>query len=222
MDSFELNKIAMAVLGTVFAVFGVDIISEAIFHEGEPGEPAYVLAEVSEGATGRSSESAGPAYEPIAPLLASANIEDGEKIFKKCAACHNAEKGGANKVGPNLWNVIGRNIASIPDFSYSSGMEEFGQGKQWTYEELNGFLFKPKAFVSGTAMGFVGLKDAQDRADVIAFLREHSDNPPPLPESPANVAAGSGEAVVPAEGGDAAPAEGGEATPADNETKMSE
>jgi cytochrome c len=220
MDSFELNKIAMAVLGTVFAVFGVSIISEAIFHEEEPAEPAFVLAEVSGDDAARDSASAGPAYEPIAPLLASASVEDGEDVFKKCASCHTVEKGGANKVGPNLWNVVGRDIASEPEFSYSSDMEEFGVGKQWTYEDLNGFLFKPKAFVSGTAMGFVGLKDAQDRADVIAYLREHSDNPPPLPEPDAAVAAeatDTGGAEAPAE---SAPAEAG--APGDSEVKPSE
>jgi cytochrome c len=215
MDSFQLNKIAMAVLGTVFAVFGVSIISEAIFHEGEPAEHAYILAEVSGEDSARDSASAGPAYEPVTPLLASANLEDGEDIFKKCASCHTVEKGGPNKVGPNLWNVVGRDIASQPEFSYSAGMEEFGAGKQWTYEDLNGFLFKPKAFVSGTAMGFVGLKDAQDRADIIAYLHEHSDNPLPLPNPDAAVAAEGTQT-----GGDAAPAQAGGA--GDAEVKPSE
>lgn len=191
MDPFEFNKVAMALLATIFVIFGVNIVSEAIFHAEAPEEPAYILAEVGDPAGGAVEET-GPAYEPVEPLLASADIEAGEDEFKKCAACHTTEQGGPNKVGPNLWDIVNRDIAANEEFSYSSGMEAFGEGKQWTYEELNAFLYKPKSYVKGTAMGFVGLKDVEDRANVIAYLRTLSGDPQPLPDPAAAEIAGDG------------------------------
>ena len=117
--------------------------------------------------------------EPIAALLASASMENGEKLFKKCATCHNYEKGGANKVGPQLWNLINRPKANVDGFAYSKALAEFGG--EWTYEELAEFLYKPKKYIKGTKMNFAGIKKVKDRADIVYFLRAQSDNPIPLP-----------------------------------------
>lgn len=183
MDSFEWNKYAMAFLGTVFAVFGLGIVSEAIFHEEVPEQQAFVISENAGAEREGAGEAAGPAYEPVAPLLASADVGAGETVFKKCAACHTIENGGPNRVGPNLWGVVNRNIASHEGFSYSSAMKAYGEGKTWTYDELNGFIWKPKTHIKGTAMGFAGLSKVEDRANLIAYMRTQSDNPAPLPDA---------------------------------------
>jgi cytochrome c len=182
MDSFEFNKIAMAVLAVIFGVFSVSLISEAVFHSEVPQEQAFVISEGDTAEDAADGEPEGPAFEPVAPIMASADASAGEAVFKKCVSCHTVENGGQNKVGPNLWNIINRPIASHEGFSYSAALQEYGEGKEWTYEELNGFLWKPKTYVRGTAMGFVGLRDVEDRADVIAYLRTFADTPAPLPE----------------------------------------
>ena len=112
-------------------------------------------------------------------LLASASLDNGEKLFKKCATCHNYEKGSENKVGPHLWNIINRPKANVEGFAYSKALAEYGG--EWGYEELAEFLYKPKKYIKGTKMNFAGLKKVKDRADLVYFLREHSDNPAPLP-----------------------------------------
>ena len=117
----------------------------------------------------------------IGPLLAGANVEAGKAIFiKQCFTCHTIDKGGANKVGPNQWDIVGRKKAAEPGFSYSSGMQ--AMGGSWSVEDINHMIFKPQAFVRGTKMAFAGLPKAQERADVIAYLRTMNDNPPPLPK----------------------------------------
>ena len=189
IDSFEFNKIAMAVLGVIFAIFCVSLLSEVIFHAETPEEPAYVLAEVDTSGEGEAEEDSGPAFEPIVPIMASADPGAGENVFKKCASCHTVEEGGANKVGPNLYNIVGDAIAARDGFSYSAALVAYGEGKNWDYENLNGFLWKPKTYVDGTAMGFVGLSDVEDRADVVAYLRTLSADPVPLPEPEAEPAA---------------------------------
>ncbi len=180
MDSFEFNKIAMAVLGTVFLVMGLNFASDGIFHSENPEQKGYAI-EVAEASTGGSEEPAGPAFDPVTPLLASADATAGEGVFKKCAACHDASSGGANKVGPALYEIVNRDIASVDGFGYSGALKAYGEGKQWTYEELNGFLWKPKKFVKGTSMGFGGIKKVQDRADLIAYLRGQAASPAELP-----------------------------------------
>jgi len=183
MDSFEFNKIALVFLGTVFVLFSLSLLSESLFHAEVPETPGYEIA-ASEGAPTTGTETAaGPAYDPIEALLASADPAAGETVFKKCASCHTADKGGANKVGPNLWNTVGGPILSHPDFNYSAAMKEYGDDKTWTYEELNGFLFKPKSHIKGTAMGFAGLSKTADRANLIAWLRTQADAPIALPGS---------------------------------------
>ena len=129
--------------------------------------------------TTTSSSTASEAIEPIVSLLATASLERGEKIYKKCGSCHNYKKGSKSKVGPNLWNIINRLKASSESFAYSNALMEFGG--TWTYKELNNFLYKPNKYIQGTKMNFVGLKKAEDRADLILWLRQQSDNPVPLP-----------------------------------------
>ena len=181
MDSFEFNKIAMAVLGTAFIVMGLNFAAEGLFHSDNPEQKGYAI-EIAETSTGgEEAAPAGPAYEPISAMLASADVGAGEKVFKKCAACHDAGADGKNKVGPALYEIVNRQMASSDGFSYSSGLKEFGADKQWTYEDLNGFLFKPKAYVKGTSMGFGGLKKVDDRANLIAYLRSQAATPAALP-----------------------------------------
>lgn len=186
MSSFDFNKIAMAFLGTVFILFSLSLLSDAIYHAEAPEEPGYEI-QVADNAEGEvtGQEEAGPAFDPVEPLLASADLGAGENLFKRCASCHTWEQGGANKVGPNLWDVVGSPIGShVADYNYSSALKDYGaDGKVWTYEELNGFLWKPKTHIKGTAMGFAGLKDVEDRANLIAWMRTHADDPEPLPGS---------------------------------------
>ncbi len=183
MNSTESVKLAGAFLGTVFVIMTVGIVSDAIFSSHAPEKPGYII-QAAESSGGEQAAAAAPAQvEPVTPLLASADVGKGEKVAKKCQACHNLEKGAGAKVGPDLWNVIGREPGSAEGFNYSSAMKDFGQkNKEWTYEELNHFLHKPKEYVPGTAMGFAGLPKVQDRADLIAYLRTLSDNPVPLPQ----------------------------------------
>ncbi|MER8385967.1 cytochrome c family protein [Mesorhizobium sp. M0166] len=210
MDSNEVNKLLAGFLGTVFIVFSVGIVSDALFASPAPEKPGFAI-EATEPAEGGPAAPAAEA-KPIAELLATANAEAGAAIFKKCQACHSGEKGGPNKVGPDLWDIVDRPVAEHEGFAYSAGMKEFSKGgsEKWTYDNLNHFITSPKKFVKGTAMGFAGLPKDEDRANVIAYLRTLSDNPKPLPapgasaeNAPAKPAEGAAPAK-PAEG--AAPA----------------
>ena len=182
----SLNTYAGTFLGTVFVMMTVGILGEAIFHSETPEQAGFAIAVTEGDGGGEAAAPAAPTIEPVSPLLASADVGAGEKVFKKCAACHTGEEGGANKVGPNLWNIINRPVASHEGFKYSSAMTEFAaSGAVWDYEDLNHFLKKPKDFISGTAMGFAGLSKVQDRADLIAYLRTLSASPAPLPAAEA-------------------------------------
>lgn len=181
-DSLFFNKIAAAVLTAGLLAMVVGLISSTLYHTEAPEEDAYVIADVSEegGAqqAAASSEPQGPG--DIKPMLADADPATGEKVAKACVSCHSFEQGGPNKVGPNLYNVVGSDIASIDGFNYSSAMADT-EGA-WTYEALNQFLYDPKGFVNGTKMAFRGVKKDQKRAALVSYLRSLSDNPEPLPE----------------------------------------
>jgi cytochrome c len=211
MDSSELNKYLLAFLATVFVVFSVAIISDSIFAAPVPEKPGYVITAAEPEAGGEGAGA--PEETPIATLLASANVEAGEAVHNKCVSCHTVEKGGANKTGPNLWEIVNRPIATHEGFGYSNAMKEFSQGGtvNWDYEHLNKFLASPKGYIKGTAMGFAGVKKPDERANLIAYLRTLSDNPAPLPA--ANAAPTPENTSAPAEGAPAAPAEGAPASP---------
>jgi cytochrome c len=181
MDSFQLNKLAGAFLGTVFILMSVSLISDTLFYSPVPEKPGYIV-EAAEPAAGEGAAAGDTAaIEPIAPLLASADAAAGEALFKKCAACHTPESGGANKVGPNLWGIVGRPIAAHAGFGYSAALKEYASNGAWDYEKLSAFIAAPKATVKGTAMGYAGLKKADERANLIAYLRSLADSPAPLP-----------------------------------------
>lgn len=173
-----LQKFGGALLVTAWLVWGSHMIGETVIPEFKPPrESGAAIAAVPSG--GAAREEAPLEVEDIGPLLASASVEDGESAFKKCKACHTVEQDGDNKVGPNLWNIVGADKAAKDGFSYSDALADIGGS--WTYDDLNHFLAKPKAYAPGTKMSFAGFKKAADRAAVIAYLREHGENPPPLP-----------------------------------------
>jgi cytochrome c len=185
MDSYEFNKIAGAILTALLVTTTIGFIGNALIHPIKLEKAAYTVPGVEEKQEAAPAGGAPAAVEPIAPLMASADANAGKAIFKQCQTCHNADKDGKNAIGPNLFDVIGRKKGSHAGFAYSSAMQAQGQrpGDEgvWTYEEINKFLANPKADIPGTKMTFVGLKKAQDRANVEAFLRSQSDSPKPLP-----------------------------------------
>ena len=180
MDSFEINKIVAAILMVALLIIGIGKLSDIIFHVEKPKTPGYVV-EVMQTSTSESESSSTETEEKvdIAALMTMADLATGEKVFKKCAACHSIVKGGKNNIGPALYNVVNRQIGSVTDYKYSKALSEYG--KQWTFEELNGYLIKPAKWIKGTKMAFAGLRKEKDRASVILYLNQNSDNPLPLP-----------------------------------------
>jgi cytochrome c len=199
MDSHEWNKIAGGVLGAVLFVLVIRIVSGAIFEQAPPAKPGYVVAGVVEDTT---TASAAPAAEVIpdwGTVLPTADVTKGQNTSHKCEQCHNLNKGAAIKIGPPLYNVVGRARATYPGFDYSAAMK--AKGGSWTFDELFKFLKSPQAYIEGTKMGFSGLPEAQDRIDLIAYLRTNSDSPVAIPApsaaAPATPAAPAGAAAAP-------------------------
>ena len=180
MDSFEINKIVAAILMVALLIIGIGKVSDVIFHVEKPKTPGYAVELEQVVATNTSGDSEKTIDKvDIAALIAMGDLATGEKVFKKCAACHSIVKGGKNNIGPALYNVVGRQIGSVSDYKYSKALSEYG--KEWSFEELNGYLIKPAKWIKGTKMAFAGLRKEKDRASVIMYLNQNSDNPLPLP-----------------------------------------
>ncbi len=181
MDSFEINKILGALLGTCLVLLAVHIASGAIFAPQVPAKPGYVI-QVKEEQPAQPGPTPTPAGQvPIANLLASASIQRGTEVAKQCELCHNLGKGQGAKIGPDLYGVVGRKVASEPGFNYSAPLK--AKGGTWTFDALNTWLTNPRADVPGTLMTFAGLPNEHQRADVIAYLNSNSDHPLPLPKA---------------------------------------
>lgn len=179
MQRLDTNTIFMGLLFTVFVVLGVSFLSELVFHHEKPEVKGYKI-EVADAGNG-DADATEAEEELIGPLLASADVTAGEKLLKRCVACHSFDEGGANKVGPQLYDIVNRQIGGVGDFGYSGALTDYAADKVWTYEELDGFLKKPSKWIKGTAMGFAGLKKIEDRANIIAYMRTLSGSPAPLP-----------------------------------------
>ena len=179
MDSFELNKIIAAVLLVALMVIGIGKFSDIIFHVDKPETPGYKVEVDQVLTTTVSTSSTEIEKVDIAALMALGDVMSGEKIFKKCAACHSINKGGKNKIGPALYNVVGRAVGGVDDYKYSKALASYG--KEWTFEELNGFLKKPASYLKGTKMSYAGLRKEKDRASVIKYLNQNGDSPKLLP-----------------------------------------
>ena len=175
MNSFEINKIITAILVTILVVFGIGKISNIIFDKEDKNIVAYKV-EAPEGSAVQASTEASV---DISALLTLGDVEHGKKVFKKCAACHSVNAGGGNKIGPKLWNVMFRPVGAVSDYKYSKALTDYG--KEWSWEEMNGFLIKPAKWIKGNKMGFAGLKSEKDRASVILYLNQSGDSPKPLP-----------------------------------------
>ena len=176
MNSFEINKIITAILVTILVIFGIGKISDIIFDKDDKNIVAYKV-EASDGTTDEANAS--ETNVDLNALFAVADVAHGEKVFKKCKACHSIDASGGNKIGPKLWNVMFRPVGSIADYKYSKALASYG--KEWNWKEMNGFLIKPAKWIKGNKMGFAGIKDERDRASVILYLNQNSDNPKPLP-----------------------------------------
>ena len=179
MDSFEINKIVAAVLMVALLVIGISKLSDVIFHVEKPEKPGYVVEIDTDTAEKISTEKVVEEKVDISALMAMGDVASGEKIFKKCAACHSINKGGKNNIGPALYNVVGRKIGGVDGYKYSKALAAYG--KEWSIEELNGFLIKPAKWIKGTKMAYAGLRKEKDRASIIKYLNENSDNPLQLP-----------------------------------------
>ncbi len=179
MDSFEINKIVAAILMVALLVIGIGKLSNVIFHVEKPKIPGYAVEVEQATMVSSSTEKDIEEKVDIATLMAMGDIALGEKVFKKCAACHSIVKGGKNNIGPALYNVVGRKTGAVTDYKYSKALASFE--KEWTFEELNGYLIKPAKWIKGTKMAFAGLRKEKDRASVIKYLNQNSDSPVPLP-----------------------------------------
>ena len=180
MDSFEINKIIGAILLTALIIIGLGKFTDFLFYVDKPKKSAYQVdgLEASKPSTDAAKTQVVKKVD-ISTLLALGDLAHGEKVFKKCSACHMIASDGKNMIGPNLWGVIGRKVASVNDYKYSKSLGAYA--KNWSFEEINGFLIKPQAYVKGTKMAFAGLRKEKDRASVILYLNSKSNSPLPTP-----------------------------------------
>ncbi len=176
MDSFEINKVIAAILMVVILVIGIDKVSDIIFHVEKPKTPGYVVD--VEQAVATSTETDKEKID-IAAFITMGDVATGEKVFKKCKSCHSIKQDGGNKIGPALWNVMFRKVGAIADYKYSKALTSYE--KEWSWEEMNGFLIKPSKWIPNNKMGFAGIKSEKDRASIILYLNQNSSNPRPLP-----------------------------------------
>ena len=181
MDSFEINKIIAAVLLAALIIIGIGKFADYLFFVDKPEQSAYKVEGLEPAKTASQvSETVEEKVEvDIKALLAMGDLAHGEKVFKKCSACHMIASDGKNMIGPNLWNVIGRKAGSVSDYKYSKAMVAYA--KQWSFEEMNSYLIKPQAYIKGTKMAFAGLRKEKDRASVILYMNSKSSSPKPLP-----------------------------------------
>ena len=198
MDSFEFNKYAGWGLAAVLTVLVLSVGSGALFNPEKPERQSYVIEGVVEEVAAGGAAAAVVAEKPIAFYLASASVEKGEAVFKKCSACHNAEKGGAAGIGPNLYGIVGASHDNMPGYAYSDALMAM-KGKPWTWDELSKWLASPKTYAPGTKMAFAGISKPEDRAALLLYLNSKDDSPEPLPPVPAEAApAEAAPAVAPA------------------------
>lgn len=193
--SLEFNKIAGALLTAGVVAMTTGFVADLLVSPESLEENAYPIA-VSDAPSAGPAAAEEPGLEPVLPLLADADLAAGEAAFRACAACHTADQGGANRVGPNLWNIVGASHAHRDDFNYSDAMQQLS-GEPWTYEALNAFIADPRGTIPGTRMAYGGMRNVQDRANLIAWLRSQSDDPHPLPTEE-EILAVAGEAEPPA------------------------
>ena len=172
-----MNKIIASIVLAVILILGINKITDAIFYVEKPEKSAYQVASVTtvDSSTSAETNSVSSESGDIMTLFASTNAAEGAKVFKKCLACHSIAEGGANKIGPALWGVIGRPAGSVPNYKYSKALA--AHGIDWSFEEMNGFLIKPKDWIKGTKMSFAGLKKESERAAVILYMNKNTDNP---------------------------------------------
>lgn len=178
MDSFEFNKIAGAVLFAALVISGTKTAADIIFTSQAPEKPGFVIASATETGGEPAAAKAEPAIS-LAELLKNADAGAGERVARKCVACHSFEKDGANKAGPHLFDIVGRPLGAVGGFAYSSALKQ--KGGDWAYESLDAFIAKPKDYLPGTKMAFAGIRKPEQRADLIAYLRSLSESPKPLP-----------------------------------------
>ena len=172
-----MNKIIVSIVFAVILIIGINKIADSIYYVEKPEKSAYQVASVTTVASTTSTETSSETGNIMA-LFASTSAAEGAKVFKKCAACHSIAEGGKNKIGPALWGVLGRQAGSLPDYKYSKAMAAYG--KKWSFEEMNGFLIKPKDWIKGTKMSYAGLKNEKERAAVILYMNENTNSPLPL------------------------------------------
>ena len=175
-----MNKIIVSIVLAIILILVINKITDVIFYVEKPEKSAYQVASITTDASTTSVETSSSSSKSgdIMALFASTSAAEGAKVFKKCAACHSITEGGGNKIGPALWGVLGRSAGSIPDYKYSKAMA--AHGKNWSFEEMNGFLIKPKDWIKGTKMSFAGLKNVKERAAVILYMNENTNSPLPL------------------------------------------